>query len=177
MPQGGPTALRTQHAIEASQLASAMNAALQKLRIAPGEYAAELTEPEGPSTGGGVQARQNLRLVPRAPGFPTLVAGHANHADGTAELRSFEYLNRLHKKQFDRPVELDATQYGELLVLARGLFEALRLRTALVDAPPDLVEATLTKPPPPPRSSGRVVGIVVVVGVVAGVAVWLLSRG
>jgi hypothetical protein len=176
MPHDGPASLRTHHSLEASQLASAMNEALGKLRIAPGDYAAELTEPEGPSTGGGVQARQNLRLVPRAAGFPTLVAGHANQAEGTAELRTYEYLDRLHKKQFDRPVELDRMQYSELVVLAKGLFEALRLRTAIVEAPSDLVEATATRPPPPSRTGARALAIIAALAVVAAVAVWLLTR-
>jgi len=153
-----------------------MNEALRKLRIAPGDYAAELTKPEGPSTGGGVQARQNLRLVPRTAGFPTLVAGHANQAEGTAELRTYEYLDRLHKKQFDRPIELDRMQYSELVVLAKGLFEALRLRTAIVEAPSDLVEATATKPPPPSRGGARVVVVLIAIAVAAALVIWLVTR-
>jgi hypothetical protein len=175
MPHDGPASLRTHHALEASQLASAMNEALQKMHIAPADYAAELTEPEGPSTGGGVQARQHLRLVPRAAGFPTLVAGHANQAEGTAELRTYEYLDRLHKKQFDRPVELDRQQYGELVTLATGLFEALRLRTAVVEPPRELVDATVTKPPPPSGGIARVVAIVVVVGALVAIAIWFFT--
>ena len=40
-----------------------------------GDYVVELTVPEGPSTAGGKQSLQHLRVVARRKGYPTVVAG------------------------------------------------------------------------------------------------------
>ena len=74
-----------------------------------------------------------------------------------------------------RPVELDRLQYGEFLTLATGLFEALRLRTAVVEPPRELIDATVTKPPPPSGGAARVVAIVVVVGALVAIAIWFFT--
>jgi len=136
----GRQALQTFHAIQASDLASAFNDAMKRTALAPGEYVPELTAPEGPSTGGGVQAMQHLRLVPRMAGFPTLVVGHANHAEGKAELRSYEHLAAIHAHRYKRPLALDREAYDQFLPLAQGFLEALRLETSIAGPPPDLGE-------------------------------------
>src|SRR5579872_139174 len=128
-------ALRTMHAIKASDLAGAFNEAMQRTVIGPGEYVPELTAPEGQSTAGGKQAMQHLRLVPRLAGFPTLVVGNANHAEGKAELRSYEHLDVVHRQRYKRPVALDRAGYEQFLPIARGLLEALRLVTTIAGPP------------------------------------------
>jgi hypothetical protein len=130
--------LQTQHALQASELAAAINDAFQKVRIEPGEYAPELTTPQGPSTAGGIQAMQHLRLVPGQAGHPTLVVGHANHAEGTAELRTYEYVDAVHRQRFRKALALDRPSYEDLLGLAKTLFGALGLRTSVVGPPPDV---------------------------------------
>jgi hypothetical protein len=130
--------LQTQHALQASELAAAINDALKKARIGPGDYAPELTAPQGPSTAGGVQAMQHLRLVPGQAGQPTLVVGHANQTEKTAELRTYEYVDAVHQQRFHRPLALDRRAYDDLLGLAKQLFGALGLQTTVVGPPPDL---------------------------------------
>ncbi|HEX3772157.1 MAG TPA: hypothetical protein VHV30_14875 [Polyangiaceae bacterium] len=130
-------ALQTFHALQASDMASAFNDALKKVRLQPGDYAPELTTPEGQSTGGGVLANQRLRLV-SSQGLPALVVGAANHAEKRAELRTFEHLDAVHVKRFRRPVAIDRTQYEDFLRLAKQLLDALQLRTTLVGPPTDL---------------------------------------
>jgi hypothetical protein len=133
-------ALQTFHTIQASDLAAAFNDALKRVRISPGDYSAELTAPEGPSTSGGVQAMQHLRLVPREPGLPTLVVGHANHAEEKAELRTYEHLDAVHRQRFKKPLDLDRTQYDDFLRLAKQLLDVLHLRTTIVGPSLDLEE-------------------------------------
>jgi hypothetical protein len=112
-------------------MASAFNEALKRLRLQPGDYMPELTEPAGPSTSGGVQAMQHLRLVSNE-GQPTLVVGHANHAEGRAELRTFEHLDAVHVQRFRRPLEINRAQYEDFVRLAKQLLDALHLKTTLV---------------------------------------------
>jgi hypothetical protein len=137
-------ALQTYHAIQASDLAAAFNDALKRVRIVPGDYLVELTAPEGPSTAGGVQAMQHIRIVPSQPGHPTLVVGHANHAEGTAELRTYEHLDSVYRQRFRQALAIDRSQYEDFVLLAKHILEALHLRTTLTGPPPE--QATPSSP-------------------------------
>jgi hypothetical protein len=135
---GKRASLQTFHALQATDLAAAINDALKKVRVGPGDYRVELTVPEGPSTSGGVQAMQHVRLVPPAgsgPPPPTLVVGHANHSAGNAELRTFDHVDAIHRRRFGRPLAIDRTEYGDFIALARQLFVALHLETTVVGPP------------------------------------------
>ena len=157
MTPGGRAPLQTFHALQATDLASACNDALKRMRIEPGNYALEMTVPEGPSTAGGVQALQHLRLVPGAAGFPTLVVGHANHADGHAELRTFDHVDAIHRTRFKRPLDLDRARYDECMTLARHVLEALHLQTAVVGPPADIGEPPESGPRPRQGSAATAV--------------------
>ena len=165
-------ALQTYHALQASELAAAVNEALKKFRLAPGEYAAELTEPEGPSTAGGVQAMQHMRLVPRLAGHPTLLVGHANQADKNAELRTYDHLDAVHRQRFKRPLALDRAQYDDFVTLAKGLLEALHFRTVIVGPPADLPEEEAARPVGGGPRGAFVGGVIVAIALVA-VGVWI----
>src|SRR4051812_48796568 len=107
--------LRTRFAIQALDFSEAFNAGLGTQVLAPGSYKPQMTAPEGQSTGGGVQAMQHIRLVSSSPGVPVLVVGSANQPGGVAELRSFEYVDAVHRERFGNPVALDRHQYDEFL--------------------------------------------------------------
>src|SRR5579883_1165474 len=134
-------ALQTFHALKASDLAAAMNEAMKKVRVGPGDYSPELTSPDGPSTGGGIQAMQHLRLISAQPGQPAIVVGHANHAAGTAELRTYEHVDAINRQRFQRDLGLDRRQYEDFLAFARQLFESLHLRTTVAGPPSELLPA------------------------------------
>ncbi|MDP9151400.1 MAG: hypothetical protein M3O36_15870 [Myxococcota bacterium] len=171
------TALQTRHAIEACDLSAAFNEALKKLRLAPGDYVVELTAPVGPSTAGGVQAMQHLRLVPGLAGHPTLVAGHANHADGKAELRTYEHLDAVHRQRFKKALLLDRAQYEEFFNLAKQVFTMMRLEVAVVDA-------NASADPVEPAVAGRrtavalagMMAVLLVLLVAAGAGAWMMGR-
>ena len=78
-------ALRTQVASQAASLAESVTDGFDGFSMGAGAYGVDLSVPEGPSTGGGVQARQHLRLVPRRRGFPIIVAGTVDPGTSTAE--------------------------------------------------------------------------------------------
>ena len=174
-------ALQTFHALQATDLASAFNDALRRIRIQPGDYAAELTAPEGPSTAGGVQAMQHLRLISSQQGAPTLVVGHANHTEGRAELRTFEHLDAVHRQRFRRPLTIDRTQYDDFVRFTKQLLEALHLKTAVVGPPPDLVALELDGEAGSASSTGSagrwifalLVGVVILAA--AGFGAWRLG--
>ncbi len=174
----GRASLRTQHAIQACDLAAAFNEALKKLSLAPGDYAVELTAPVGPSTAGGVQAMQHLRLVPRLPGHPTLVAGHANHAEGKAELRTYDHLDAVHRKRFKKALQLDRAQYDDFFSLAKQVFSMMRLEVAVVGS--EIAAAPVDGATGPRRSTVSLAAMMAVFVALliaaAGAGAWVLGR-
>jgi len=177
MSTGGRRTLRTQHAIQATDLAVACNDALKKVRLEPGGYAVQMTAPEGPSTAGGVQAMQHLKLVPSAAGYSTLVIGHANHAEGRAELRTYDHLDAIHRQRFKRPLGLDRARYEECLTLAKHILDALNLETSITGPPADLTDEPVSGPRKRGTSKMAVVIIVAIALAAVGMAIWAMLRG
>jgi hypothetical protein len=153
-----------------------MNEALKKVRIAPGDYAPELTAPEGPSTSGGVQAMQHLRLVPSQADQSAIVVGHANHAAGQAELRTYEHLDAIHRQRFQRQLALDRGQYEAFLGFAKQLFDSLHLKTTLVGPPAGVADDL--GPESGSREASPVLFVVLGMAllVVAAVGAWVFLR-
>lgn len=129
--------LRTRVAIQALDFSSAFKSVVGHVRIAPAGYVPELMPPEGPSTQGGHQARQRMRLVPSvSEKFPTLVVGSANVKSGKSELRSYDYVDAVHREHFGRPVELDRAAYEEFLDIVRNYFAVAQMTVVVEEAPP-----------------------------------------
>lgn len=132
-------ALRTQVANQAASLAETVTEGFDGFAMGAAGYAVELSVPEGPSTGGGVQARQHLRLVPRRRGYPVIVAGSVDPVTSTSELRTFEHVAILHELRFDAPLEIMPEEYAEFLRKAAVVMNLARIRSKEVPPSPELV--------------------------------------
>jgi len=85
-------------------------------------YGAELSAPDGPSTAGGKQALQHLKLVP-VDGGAALVIGSANLVEKQAELRSFDHVDEAHRQRFrGAPFPVDLIKYNTLQQAIRKFF-------------------------------------------------------
>jgi hypothetical protein len=170
--------LQTAYAGQASNFAATLNAVLGRMLLVPGNYVPEILAPDGPSTSGGVQSRQPVRLVPRVPGFPVLVIGAANPREGVAELRTFECVDAIHRHRFKRPLPIDRASFERMLKDAERLFETVGLRTTLVHEAP--LNSTFPPPPVVAQSSsavGAFVAGLLVMGLVAAfVIIWILRH-
>jgi hypothetical protein len=100
------------------------------------KYRAELASPDGPSTGGGTQALQAIKLTPIDTGT-TLVIGHANQVERTAELRTYEYLVRWQQQRFKGAGELvlERDAYEDLFQRLKAFFGMQQMRINVVAAP------------------------------------------
>jgi hypothetical protein len=136
--------MRTRFAMQAVDLAGLFGLLIgERPLTGPVTYHVELSAPEGPSTGGGVQAVQHIKLIP-VDGGATLVAGWANQIEKTAELRTLNYLNLLHRQRFGRsalkppplPSErIDRLNYQALLSRMQKFFEEKDIRATVIDLP------------------------------------------
>jgi hypothetical protein len=170
--------LQTAYAGHASNFAATLNAVLGRMLVAPGNYVPEILAPDGPSTAGGVQSRQPMRLVPRVQGFPILVIGAANPREGVAELRTFDCVDAIHRHRFKRPLPIDRGSYDRMLTETERLLETVGLKTTLVIEAP--LASSFPPPPMPPARSNAVAAFVagvLVMGLVAAfVIIWILRQ-
>lgn len=132
-------ALRTRVANQAASLAETVTQGFDDFRMGAADYRVELTTPEGPSTAGGVQARQHLRLVPRRKGYPVVVAGTVDPVTSTAEIRTFDHVALLHELRFDKPLEITSEEYDDFLRKTDVVLNLARVRGTRVGPPPEAI--------------------------------------
>lgn len=132
-------ALRTRVANQAASLADTVNEGFDEFHMGAGDYVVELSMPDGPSTGGGAQARQNIRLVPRRRGYSIVIAGTVDPVTSTAELRTFEHVAVLHELRFKQPLEISGEEYDDFLAKADVVLNLARVRAKRVGPPPELL--------------------------------------
>ena len=172
--------LRTRFAVRALDFAETFNAGLGALSLQPGAYQPQLTTPDGPSTGGGVQAVQHVRLIAARQGFPSILVGSANQRSSTAELRSYEYIDAVHRQRWQRPVPLDRNDYEDFVHSAKNFFESNQLLVTIVSPSGGLARRNDVDIAPAAASPGggaaAIVTGVVVGLVLGGLAIWILLR-
>jgi len=173
-----PEVKHTMFAQQALSLAELFQAVLGGKPVGTGvKYRAELAAPDGPSTGGGKQSLQAIKLTPIDTGT-TLVVGHANQVEGTAEVRTYEYLVRMQQQRFKGSGEfpLDRAAYDAFLAQLQTFLTNNRMRVAVLAAPPG--PAPTAAPAEAPRSgqAALYIGLAVVAAALAGLAAYLLRR-
>ncbi len=132
-------ALRTQVANQAASLAETVTDGFDGFHMGAGDYIVDLKGPDGPSTGGGAQARQSIRLVPRRPGYAVVVAGTVDPVTSTAEVRTFEHVAVLHEVRFRRPLEITSDEYASFLTKLDVVLNLARVRSKRVPPSPELL--------------------------------------
>lgn len=68
-------------------------------------FSATLTEPHGPSTGGGAQSRQHITLQ-RGHGQRTFTIGSVDPVERTVELRGHASLSQLYQQRWNQPMPI-----------------------------------------------------------------------
>jgi hypothetical protein len=171
--------VRTMFAMQASALALQFNDMFGEVNIPPG-YWVDMTAPDGPSTGGGVQTLQHLRLHAPAPG-PVLLIGSVDCGEMKVMLRTFAFMLRLgQQRRF--MLTVDPVGYSNFVARVRKLYEALHFVVIIEDAAEPVEarpEPARALRPPPPRSSKFWTGFAAggaLVGTLSALVTWLLCR-
>jgi hypothetical protein len=149
----------TQVAAKAVSLSELFAARFERGLEGPVRFKLELSAPDGPSTAGGKQALQHIKLVPEGGG-PNVVIGSASTTRMTAEIRTYEHVADLYAQRFHgAKLPVDVTRYYELGQALATFFRAMHMNVTFSQ----IGGAPLTTPPPP--TSGR--GLRVAVAVLA----------
>jgi hypothetical protein len=127
----------TMFAGEAIGLAQLFQHAFGKKRLeGPVSYAVEMSTPDGPSTAGGKQPLQHLKLIPQGGG-PALLVGTANLVDKEAELRTFLFVDQAHRQRWKGAAfSADPVPYQELMDSIRAFLVQQRYAVTLLDVGP-----------------------------------------
>lgn len=122
----------TEFAQQALGLAEIFNATFKPpLPGSPTNYRVQLAIPDGPSTSGGKQGTQHIKLVP-LDGGATLVVGWVNQADGAAELRGWEHLKAITAERTRGAGLPDEAAFRKLLLDIKRFLERERLSVTVV---------------------------------------------
>jgi hypothetical protein len=173
--------LQTQFSVQATELAESFRTTVGQLRVGPHAYTPDLTAPEGPSTGGGVQALQHLRLLPPKPNMPTLVVGHVNQRERAAELRTFDHVDAICRERFKQGAPFGPAHYEQLVQSMQSFLGACGMTIGFAAAPDDLLRRAigLASLAPPRSHAARVVttaGAVVLLGILLASFLWFFKR-
>ncbi len=174
--------LQTQFSVRASDLAETFRASLGRMRVGPYGYTPDMTAPDGPSTGGGVQAMQHIKLAPPQPTMPALVVGHVNQRDGTAELRTLPYVDAICRERFKQGAPLDPAEYSAFVSAAQAFLGACGMRVSLASPPSELTARVQGETPSSAPASrggfgaGAIVAVVALVLALGAAVYWFMLR-
>lgn len=132
-------ALRTRVANQAASLAETVTEGFDGFHMGAGDYVVELMAPKEQSTNSGLQARQNIRLVPRRQGYAVVVAGTVDPVTSVAEVRTFEHAAVLHELRFGRPLEITSEEYADFLAKLDVVLNLARVRSVRVGPSTELL--------------------------------------
>ncbi len=129
----------------------------------------KLSEPDGMSTGGGVQARQSLTLTPKLGDSGSVVCGWIDVTHKNAELRSYNFLNQQFEARYQRRLDLRREEFEPLLHELENFLKFQKINYKVVEpaAAPRSAASTISPAPPESASMGMLfalLGIGILIG-------------
>lgn len=167
-------ALRTRLARKFVSLADDVREGFEGFDAGLSAYAIELTTPPGQSTNGGKEALQHLCLVPQRPGHPGIIVATVSAVAKEAQLRSFEYVDAVHRARFRRAIDLTPRQWEQVLARAEEVFLGAAIAAYRAGPAKDL---TLQKPRTNERIRRVALAAFVMVTAAALFVVWKVATG
>ena len=161
----------TRFAMAAMDFAGLFNTAFEEKWL--GRFQIRMTEPEGQSTGGGIQALQHVTLTDASENTKLVIAA-ANTSDQTAEVRSSGQVASLYQKRYGKMFSVDPVQYNDLQQKLVSFFQSQSYQVTVTEGPKQ--PAQTTSPPASDRSVlPMVVGALAAMAAVAAAVYYLLK--
>jgi hypothetical protein len=118
IPQGSEPPgeeLRTAFSNKAALIADLIKATFSRRSYGTAPYRLRVDEPDGPSTGGGRQARQPISLVANLESAPAVVCGWVDVAKKESQLRSYGVVAKRHKGRYGAELDITEEEYERFL--------------------------------------------------------------
>jgi uncharacterized protein YlbG (UPF0298 family) len=107
--------LRTAFSNKAAMIADLIKATFARRSYGTAPYRLRIDEPDGPSTGGGRQARQPISLVATMDSAPAVVCGWVDVAKKESQLRSYGVVAKRHKSRYGAVLDINEEEYERFL--------------------------------------------------------------
>ncbi|WP_224365721.1 hypothetical protein [Hyalangium versicolor] len=107
--------LRTAFSNKAAMVADLIKATFARRSYGTASYRLRIDEPDGPSTAGGLLARQPISLVSNLETAPAVVCGWVDVAKKEAQLRSYAVVERRHKARYAAAPDITDEEYERFL--------------------------------------------------------------
>jgi hypothetical protein len=118
LPQGstGPgEELRTTFSNKAAMVADLVKTTFARRSYGIAPYRLRIDEPDGPSTAGGLHARQPISLVSNMENAPAVVCGWVDVSKKEAQLRSYGVVAKRHKGRYTDALDITEEEYERFL--------------------------------------------------------------
>jgi hypothetical protein len=116
----------TQMAHQAVNAAELLNKGLHKKTVGKKDPRhLEVSEPSGPSTGGGKRARQSINLVPISGEGGVIMCAWLDVAQRAADIRPYDEVEQQFKKRFGSKFDVTPDEYRILMKDLEGMLEQL----------------------------------------------------
>ncbi len=157
----------TEFAMAAVDFAGLFNQVFEQEHVSG--FRVQLTKPDGPSTGGGIQALQHITLI--HPGEEqTIVIGGCNNVEKRAELRHYDLVEQQFHKRFHGDFPIERNEFNRLQEKLADFFKNQLIQVSLAK------QRTADPIPPTSKSSkGMIVGIVISLVVLAVVVLVMFT--
>lgn len=113
-PQGEEP-LRTTFSNKAAMVADLVKSTFARRSYGTAPYRLRIDEPDGPSTAGGLHARQPISLVSNLESVPAIVCGWVDVAKKESQLRSYGVVVRRHKSRYTHEIDVTEEEYDRFL--------------------------------------------------------------
>ncbi len=107
--------LRTTFSNKAAMVADLVKATFTRRSYGRPPYRLRIDEPDGPSTAGGLHARQPISLVAHMDSAPAIVVGWVDVAKKECQLRTYEAVKRRHQNRYTVALEVTENEYNQFL--------------------------------------------------------------
>ncbi len=127
---------RTVHAQQAFELGDLFSYKFNALRFGKKRpRRLVLNSPDGPSTAGGIHARQSMALVDDETS-ESMVMGWIDVGKKKAELRSYEAVAAQYQQRFSQKIDLEAAEYQRCYEELTGFLKIQKIEPEKVEAAP-----------------------------------------
>lgn len=146
-------ASRTVHAQQAMEITDLFSYKFGALRFGQNQpRRLKLQEPDGPSTAGGLQARQSLVLLTDADPPQSLMLGWVDSAMRRSEVKAYSALKLLHKQRFQKPLDLEEEEFQRMIQELRGFLKIQKIEVIELEAAA-LPVPVVNRPAPAPAAA------------------------
>jgi len=159
-------------AAKAFSLAEIFAASFERGLDGPVHFKVELSAPEGPSTAGGKQALQHIKLVPDGGG-PATVIGSADTTRGVAEIRTFDHVAALYAQRFrGTQIPVEPARFNELAQALTNFFKSMNMKVSFAELAEGPLAGRQSQAPAVASTEGTASRwLLLVLGAVVGLAV------